>query len=82
MAETFIKIRDLDKAKVFFHPVDGPTVQAFVTHVWPQMGTVPGVNIETVDGIVESSVPHKSAVPEASSFFWTFGPNSSNELAP
>ena len=77
MTDAIIKIKNLDRRMVYHHPVNGPTEQAFVTYVWPQMGKVPGVNLETLNTKKEhSSVPHLSAVPEASRGFWTWGPSS------
>ena len=74
MTEAKIKVTNLERASVWFHPADGPSVQARVTYVWPQMGVVPGINLERYDnGEEETSVPHRSSVPEASRFFWTLG---------
>ena len=82
MTEAIIRIPELERTPIWFHPVDGPSVQAQVTYVWPQMGKVPGVNLERFDnGVQYTSIPHKSSVPEASRGFWTYGPNESRETS-
>lgn len=56
-------------SRVLFHGRKG-TVEDEVVHLWPGMGGKdgpPGVNL--LSG--KSSVPHKSTVPEATSYFWT-----------
>ena len=69
-----IHIPNLMGSTVWFQPDGEKKVQALILHVWPQMGSVPGLNLERVDtGEVHSSVPHTSAVPEATSYYWTLG---------
>ena len=65
---------------VFFHPLNGDSpVPAKVVHAWPGMGGhgIPGVNLECcIEGDQQTygSVPHASAVPGATGYFWTFTP--------
>ena len=59
--------------RVWFHPANGelPLLRR-VDHIWPQVGDAAGVNFGGDTGEGPTSVPHRSAVPTASGFFWTF----------